>query len=76
MPAETLVGAIRDVDLILTEGFKHGPWPKIALCREGYPLPLSETECAAVVLDGSYRGGLPFFSFDRPGELADYLAAF
>lgn len=39
---EEFLKKIDGVDLILTEGFKHGPWPKIMLHRKetGKPMPL------------------------------------
>ena len=46
-PIEELIDRIRDVDIIRTEGYKHGPWPKIALQR-------SEAAAAAAP-----AGGMP-----------------
>ena len=53
VPPETLIARITDVDIILTEGYKHGPWKKIAMSRRanGKPLPLLPEECFAVVTD-------------------------
>lgn len=53
VPLEELISRIRDVDIILTEGYKHGPWPKIALMRgeNGKPLPLGPEMCLAVMSD-------------------------
>ncbi len=50
---EELLGLITDVDIILTEGYKHGPWRKIGLHRSatGKPLPEIEGEYLAVVSD-------------------------
>ena len=50
---EALLGKITDVDVILTEGYKSGKWPKIALMRSatGKPLPLPAEECFAIVTD-------------------------
>ena len=66
---------IRDVDLILTEGFKHGPYPKIALFRSGSgkPLAVEPQECLAVVSDVPLNVSCPLFPLDDPQPLADYL---
>ena len=44
---EELVGRIKDVDIIITEGYKAGPWPKIAMRRResGNDFPLPPEEC-------------------------------
>jgi molybdopterin-guanine dinucleotide biosynthesis protein MobB len=53
VPIEELIARIKDVDIILTEGYKHGPWPKIALCRSdnAKPFPLPPEDCLAVMSD-------------------------
>ena len=50
---EEFLKKIDGVDLILTEGFKQGPWPKIMLHRKGTgkPMPLLPEECLAVISD-------------------------
>lgn len=50
---EEVIAQIRDVDVILTEGFKAGKWPKIMIHRSqtGNPLPLEPARCLAVVSD-------------------------
>ena len=50
---ESLLGKITDVDVILTEGYKSGKWPKIAVMRSatGKPLPIPAEECFAIVTD-------------------------
>jgi molybdopterin-guanine dinucleotide biosynthesis protein MobB len=50
---DALLGMITDVDVILTEGYKSGAWPKIAMMRSatGKPLPIPADECFAVVTD-------------------------
>lgn len=72
---EALISRIRDVDLILTEGYKHGPWPKIALVRAGTgrgpALPLED--CAALVTDGATEAAIPVFPLDDPAPLARWL---
>ena len=50
---EEFLKKIDGVDLILTEGFKQGPWSKIMLHRKGTgkPMPLLPEECLAVISD-------------------------
>ena len=50
---EEFLKKIDGVDLILTEGFKQGPWPKIMLHRKGTgkPMLLLPEECLAVISD-------------------------
>lgn len=58
--AEVLLEQVHDVDLILTEGYKHGPWKKIALYRAAVGKPLSL--CVGGVYgsrDGYAHCGLP-----------------
>lgn len=69
---------IHDADLILTEGFKHGPYPKIALFRSGSgkPLAADPRDCLAVVSDVPLNTVCPLFPLDDPQPLADYLIKF
>lgn len=55
---EKLVEKIEGVDLIITEGYKAGPWKKIAMRRKanGQDFPISPEECFAVVTDTPYLG--------------------
>ena len=77
VPPETLVGRITGVDLILTEGYKHGPWKKIAMSRRahGKPLPLPPEECFAVVTDEELVTDTPVFSLEDAAGLAELLCA-
>lgn len=77
VPIEELIERIRDVDLILTEGYKHGPWPKIALQRRenGKPLPVPPEECLAIVSDMPVDTKTPCLGFDEVGRLADLIEA-
>lgn len=72
---EEMVGRIRDVDLILTEGFKHGPWPKILFYRRqaDTPLPAAPEECWAVVSDAALPGDCPHFGLEDVSGLAELL---
>jgi molybdopterin-guanine dinucleotide biosynthesis protein MobB len=75
VPAETLIGRITDVDLIITEGYKTGPWPKIAVRRgaSGKPFPVPPEECFAVVTDVPERTDTPCFGLDDITGLADLI---
>lgn len=75
VPLEELIGRIGDVDIILTEGYKHGPWPKIALMRSenGKPLPLSPEECLAVMSDVPIKTDTPCLGLDDIPKLADII---
>ena len=75
VPLETLLGKITDVDIILTEGYKHGAWPKIAIQRGAAdkPLPVPPAECFAVVSDVSEYAGTPCFGLDDISGLTDLI---
>ena len=67
---------IHGVDLILTEGFKTGPWPKIALLRKGSgrSLAVPMEECFAIVSDEPLQAPCPVFPLGDPRPLARALA--
>ena len=72
---EALLAKITDVDIILTEGYKSGGWPKIAVQRSGTgkPLPVPPEECFAIVTDSAAYPGVPCFTLDDVRGLADLL---
>ena len=74
-PLSRLVESIRDVDLILIEGDKSGPWPRIALYRaaSGKPLAAEPEDCLAVVSDVPLAVPCPLFPLDDPAPLAEFL---
>jgi len=69
------LGRITDVDLILTEGYKSGAWPKIAVRRlaSGKPLPVPPEDCFAIVSDVSENTDKPCFGLDDVKGLADLI---
>ena len=73
-----MLDRIEDVDVILTEGFKHGYWPKIMLHREETkkPFPTEPKECLAVVSNAYVEGARKLFSFDDVSEVAEYLVEY
>ena len=73
--AEELVQRVTGVDLILTEGYKYGPWPKVGVCRaateKGLPLPAED--CLALVTDVPLSAAVPQFPLDDPAPMAEFL---
>ena len=74
---DTLLSRITDVDIIFTEGYKHGKWPKIAVRRQdsGKPLPIPADECFAIVSDVAEQTDTPCFGLDDIRDLADFIVA-
>ena len=72
---EALLNRITDVDIIITEGYKSGSMPKIAVQRNaaGMPLPVPPNECIAIMTDCQAHEGVPCFSLDDVSGLADFL---
>ena len=72
---ETMLGRITDVDVIFTEGYKYGEWPKIAVRRldSGKPLPVSPDECFAIVSDVPEDTDTPYFGLEDIDGLADLI---
>ena len=72
---EEFLKKIDGVDLILTEGFKHGPWPKIMLHRKGTgkPMPLLPEECLAVISDVEILDCENVFTLEEIEKTADFL---
>ena len=77
VPFEALVEKITDVDIILTEGYKHGKWRKIGIRRKetGNPLPIPADDCFAIVTDVPEQTDTPCFSLDDIQGLADLLVS-
>ena len=68
--------ALFDVDLILTEGFKSGPMPKIEVNRAAQNLSLlcgPEDHLMAVVSDCELPVSVPRFDLEEVGPLADFI---
>lgn len=72
---DALINKIADVDIILTEGYKYGAWPKIGIRREatGNPLPVPADECLAVMSDVPENTDKPCFGLEDIGGLADFI---
>jgi molybdopterin-guanine dinucleotide biosynthesis protein B len=80
-PASLLSRLFADCDLVLIEGYKRGPWPKIEVFRHGRDLrrePLAgEIDVVAVVSDDRMAtpDGVASFSPRHPEEVADFVEA-
>lgn len=64
------------VDLVITEGYKSGPFPKIEIYRatvHDQPLPDRDGTWLAMVSDQPLSCGLPLFGLDDAAGLADFL---
>lgn len=70
-----LISYIRDVDLIIMEGYKGEEYPKIGVYRrtEGMELNLPIEELTAAVADVPIDEDLPCFSMDDVGGVAEYV---
>lgn len=77
LDTETLLSRITDVDLILTEGYKHGAYPKIGLFRQasGKPLPQTADGYLAVLSDTPLQTDAPVLPLDDTAALADFILA-
>lgn len=66
---------IRDVDIIIVEGFKSEPGPKIEVFRkENNKSRLSEkSSIVALVSDFPLQEDVPCFSFEQSEELAEFV---
>ena len=75
VPADELLKGIRDVDVILTEGYQQGPWKKIGVHRaaSGNVLPVISDRYIAVVADGDVDVPAPHIRLDDVKSLADFI---
>lgn len=72
---EEAVERIWGVDLILAEGYKRGPWPRILVCRGDGERAVLPEDCVAVVSDRPVVCAAPVFPLDDPEPMAAWLAA-
>lgn len=72
---EELVSRITGVDVILVEGYKAGPWHKIALRRSANEkdFPVPPKSCLAVITDTPCEECKNVFGFEEVREVADFL---
>ena len=72
---ETLLSRIADVDIILTEGYKYGKWPKIGIYRgaSGKPLPDVEEGFLAIMSDVPIETKSTCFELNDADSLVDII---
>ncbi|MEN6460321.1 MAG: molybdopterin-guanine dinucleotide biosynthesis protein B [Syntrophomonas sp.] len=70
-----ILSMVNDVDIILLEGFKSEPVPKVVIIREEVQTEVIkiDSEALAVVSDMALKLDIPIFSFEQLDLLADYL---
>ncbi|MDA8443265.1 MAG: molybdopterin-guanine dinucleotide biosynthesis protein B [Peptococcaceae bacterium] len=72
---EQIVARISGVDLILTEGYKHGDRPKIEVFRQGVydELVCAADELIAIATDVKFELGIPCYDLDDAAGLVDRI---
>lgn len=72
---DEVLSRVRDVDLILTEGYKTGPFPKIAVFRaeSGKPLAGTPESFFAIVTDMVIQTQTPCFALDDAAGVASLI---
>ena len=72
---EELVSRISDVDIIIVEGWKAGPWKKIAMRRSanGKDFPIPQEECFALISDTPVEGCANVFDINDTEGVAKLL---
>jgi molybdopterin-guanine dinucleotide biosynthesis adapter protein len=77
-PLSELFGLLKTVDLVLVEGFKRDPMPKIEVSRAANgkpPLYPEDRNIVALISDAASSGGLPHASIDDIPAAADLVLA-
>lgn len=76
-PLEALIGQVRGVDLLLVEGFKFSPHPKLEVWVPELGKPMlapAETSVVALASDVALPGiGQPVFARDEIDAIADFI---
>ena len=72
---EDVIARISGVDLIITEGYKTGAYPKIALRRSatGNDFAVPPEDCFALMSDTSVETDAPVFALEDVCGLADFI---
>ncbi len=76
LPLEMLLGKLSDCDLVLVEGFKHAPIPKIEVFRAEVGEPLlfpDDPDIVAIVTDAPLETPLPCLDLNDPRQVADFV---
>lgn len=79
LPLEDILSGIRGVDLILVEGYKRGPLPKVEVFRRRpgakKELVSPTGDLVAIASDSPWEeAGVPVFSLEEGERIADFLA--
>ena len=75
-PLEALLARLSPVDLVLVEGFKSEPLPRLAVYRPGLgkPAPWPDPHLLAVASDAALPDSpVPVLKLDEPDSIADFL---
>jgi 4-hydroxy-tetrahydrodipicolinate reductase len=70
---QQVASGIRDVDLILTEGYKHADAPKIEVSRGQTTLVADPDHLVAIATDRPFDVDVPRFDLDEVNRLADFI---
>ena len=73
---EDLLAHLSPVDLVIVEGFKRAPYPKIEVHRPALgkpPLYPEDPNIIAVASDAPLATKLPLLPLDRPDAIADFI---
>ena len=75
---DDILNRIRNVDFIITEGYKLGDKKKIHLLRKGYnETPVgSQENTIAYITDFPYEADVPVFDLNKPEEIVPFLMDF
>lgn len=74
-PLDEVLARIQGVDVIFTEGYKHGNKPKIEVYRSEVHQELFSNleELIAIVSDISFNNGIPCFALDDAQGICDLI---
>lgn len=72
---DDIIGKIRDVDIIITEGYGFENKPKLEVIRKelSEKLDSKEEELFAIVADFQLDTKIPLFTFQQLGEIVDLI---
>lgn len=79
LPLEVLLGKLSDCDLVLVEGFKQAPIPKIEVFRAEVGEPLlfpHNPDIIAIATDAPVDTLLPRLDLNNPQQVADFVLDF
>ena len=73
---DELIPYMSDMDLVVVEGYKNEPWPKIEIFRSAVhekPGFLDDPDLIALASDKDLDSPVPVFDLDNPEKLADFI---